>query len=176
EKNHLDLRQIRLMLLREGQEEPPESLTVGVDSQEVPLDERTLNELIDKMPQHHRSKGLTVENLRGRVETIGTNRAFVFDYQANFPDSKFPMRQRMVIFSGGGNSYFVTFTAKPDTFDNYTGTLNAILASFKVPAPIVRHREPGFDWDRVLTFTLLAAVVGIMIGLIRAVIRKKKPK
>jgi hypothetical protein len=96
----------------------------------------------------------------------------VIDFQSRLPTAPFPLQQRQVVFVGGGNSYIVTCSAKTDTFARYTEVFDAVLASFKVPAP---RGGQGFDWNRVLLYGIIGGVVGGLVGLFKKLAGRKKP-
>lgn len=175
-KNNIDLTKISVYLIRDGEEEFLENLDVVVNHQELPVNDASLKQLQDMLAQQYRAFGLTIDQLTGRIQKIGANEAIVFEYQMQLPDSLLPLRQRQVFFSGGGKTFIVTCTARPDTFATYAPTFDTILASFKIPAPTLKTK--GIDWNHVWMMGIVGGVVGgavsLLIGLIKKFTGKKR--
>jgi hypothetical protein len=73
-----------------------------------------------------------------------------------------------VFFPGGGKTFIVTSTAKPETFEKYAPTFDEILASFQAPAPLASSPRlfhgPGFDqWGAVIGGIVGALVAGLVV-------------
>jgi hypothetical protein len=162
-KNNLDLNRVSVVLVRKGPEEFLENLNVVIDNQQMPMTEDSVTQVTRMLPQQYQSLGAKLSKLQGGLQKIASRDAIVINYEAQLPGLSFPLRQRQVFLAGGGNTYIVTCTARPETFDKYSPAFDQIVASMNVPAPI----SQGFDWTRVLIFAAIGAVVGLCVKLIR---------
>ena len=163
-KNNVDLNRISVMLLRAGRDEFLENLNVVVEGQQVLVDDNTVKQLTGQLTQQFGAMNAKVENLQGRVQKVGTRDAAVLEWQVRMPGAPHVLRQKQVLFPGGGKTYIVTCTAKADSFDAYQPTFDRILTSFQIPAPVAQ----GFDWNRLLSSALmwggLGGIAGAVIG------------
>lgn len=166
--NNVDLSLIAVVLVRNGHEEFLENLNVVVQKQQIPVDATMVKRLAESMPKQFESMGVSVDNVQGRVQKIGSHDAVVFDYQSRIPGVADLLRQRQVFFPGGGNTYIVTCSAKVDSFDQHLPTFEKILASFQVPAPVAS----GFDWSRVMTTGVIGGIAGGLVGALKMARRK----
>jgi hypothetical protein len=132
-KNNLDLNRVAVVLVRNGGGEFLENLNVVVDKQQIPVDDKTLRQLTDGLPGQYRSMGATVDDVRGRVQKVGSRDAVVVDFRSRLPGVPYPLRQRQVMIPGGGNTYIVTCTARAESFDQHLPTFEKILANFQAP-------------------------------------------
>lgn len=159
-KNNVNLNQVSVIVLRPGQDDFIENANVVVERQQIPADGASAKKLSDMLTQQYRTMGATVKSMQARVQKIGEREAIILDIQVNFPGSSLLVQQRQVAFPGGGNTYIVTCTGKADTFAAHAPAFDAMLASFKVPAPIART----FDWNQVLITLAIGGVVGAVCG------------
>lgn len=175
-RNKVDLSRVAVTLIRNGQDDFLENLNVVVDPQQIPVNDKTVKELTGVLRKQYAAMGVEIDNLQGGVQRLGTHDAVVLEYQARMPAVPYTLRQRQVMFPGGGKTYIVTCTAKADSFDRYKLTFEQIVASFQVPAPVAR----GFDWNQVLTTGIVGGVVGAFVGglfwLAKRLFSKAKPK
>jgi hypothetical protein len=163
-KNNVDLSRVSVTVIRNGQGTFLENLNVVVDQQQIPTTAATVKKLLQELPKQYRSMGLTVENLRIRLEKVGKYDAITVDYEAKFPGLATPLRQMQVYFAGGGKTFIVTCSARAEAFAEPFETFDAILASFKVPEPVLQQ---GFDWNRMVTIGLIAGLIGGLVGLVK---------
>lgn len=168
-KNKLDLSKVAVMVVRNGQEDFLENLNVVVNNQQIPTDDNAVKQLTAAMPGQYAAMGAQVTNIQGRVQKVASRDAVVVEYDARLPGVETPLRQRQVALPGGGKTYIVTCTARADTFDKYQPTFDAVLASFKAPAPA------GFDWSRVFSTGVIGGLIGLVVAVVLGVM-KKKPK
>lgn len=161
-RNKYDLGRVAMILLRNGSEEFLESINVVLSSQEISTTEASVRTLIEEISGQYESMGVEIKNLKGHVERVGNRDAVVVDYVAHFPSQPDRLRQRQVLFPGGGKTYVVTCTAKTDTFNDYEPTFTQALASFQAPAPTVKR----FDWGNFGRTTLARALFGGIVGLL----------
>jgi hypothetical protein len=168
-KNNVDLNKLCVALIRDGKDEFLENLNVVVTDQEIPVNDASMKKLIDTLSEQYRGMGAIIDNLDGRIQKLGTNQAVVIDVQPRLPSVPFPIRQRQVFFPGGGKTYIVTCTASVHTFAEHSPTFDAVLASFKVPAPSTK----GFDMNRILIMAIVGGAVGGLIALFKKLTGKK---
>lgn len=176
ETNHIDLSRMSVSLVHNGKGDFRENLNVVVDPQQLPLEDSSVRKLLDGIPPKYRELGASVENLQGRLQRVGSNRAAVLDYQLTVPGVPFPMRQRQVLFAGGGKTFIVTCTARADTFAEYSATFDTILASFNGPPPLEDKPAGGFDWRRAVMMGIGGGAIGGLVGLFKKLHRGKESK
>ena len=160
QKNQVSLDGVKVMLLRQGKGSFLENLNVVVRPGEPPINSHTVDEVIDVVSKQYRSMGLPIQNMTGRLQTYGVNRAVVLDYNMKVPGSNATITQRQMMIPGGGNIYIITCSAKPETFATYAPIFDSIVSNMKVPAPTVH----GFDWNRVMEKALMGGIGGMLIG------------
>lgn len=170
--SNIDLNRMAVVLLRNGQEEFLENINVVVDSQQIPLDDDSLQELNEKLPQQYRAAGATIEDFQARIQKVGSREAMVVEYRARMPGMPETLRQKQVMFPGGGKTYIVTYTATADSFERYRATFDNVLLSFQTPDPL----SQGFDWNRVIMMALVGAVIGGLIGGVSWITKKLSKK
>jgi hypothetical protein len=171
-RNRVDLNRLQVVLIRAGRDEFLESLNVVVDNQQIPVNDDTAKKLTSTIAQKYGAMGVKVDDVQGRVQKVGSYDAVVVEYQAQMPGVPETLRQRQVLFPGGGKTFIVTCTAKANSFDKYQPTFDTVLASFQVPAPVAQ----GFDWDRVETMTVVGGLIGGLIGGLAWVAKKFSSK
>jgi hypothetical protein len=164
DKNRVSLSQVTMVLVRVAPEEFVESLNVVVTPQEIPIKQETIAKLLTTLTQQYGSLGATIKNLNARLQNVDANEVIVVDFDSRLPGVAFPMHQRQVFFPGGGKTYIVTCTAKPETFPKYEPTFDTILASFTVPAPTAQ----GFDLKRIWGGARNGAIFGAVAGALAA--------
>jgi hypothetical protein len=155
-KNHVDLKKIAVTLVRNGPKEFPENVNFVVGPH-IPVDEDSLN-MTSKLTKEFESQGFKIEDFQTRIQRVGAYRAIVAEYHVRLPGVAQVMRQKSVMISGGGKSYRVTYSAPTETFEQYEGTFDAILTSFKIPPTVNATFLLGLICGLL---GLAAAVVGI---------------
>jgi hypothetical protein len=168
-KNKVDLSKIAMVLLRKGEDEFLENLNVVVENQELPLDSNSVKQLTEAITQQYRQMGATPVGFQARVEQVGGRDALVASYQIQVPGMPAAMRQKQVMFPGGGKTYIVTCTAMGDTYEKHRSTFDNVLSSFQAPTPI----KKGFSLDGMLTMGLVGAIVGGVVAALIALARKR---
>jgi hypothetical protein len=171
-RNKVDLSRVAVVLIRDGRDEFLENLNVVVEGQQLPVDDKTVKKLTDTIAQQYGAMGVKVDGLQGRVQKVGSRDAVVLEYQSRMPGVSDTLRQRQVLFPGGGKTYIVTCTAKASSFDKYQPTFDRVLASFEIPAPVAQ----GFDWNRVVMMAVVGGVIGGVIGGLAWLVRKLSGK
>ena len=172
-QNQSAMDHVNMSLLHAGGEFM-ENLNVVVQPDEIPVKQSSIDHLLTTLPEQYRAMGGTTENMQGRIQNFGANKAIVIEYRVRFPVVAHQLMQRQVMFPGGGQSFIVTCTAKADGFAAIAPTFDGILASFKLPAPT----SQGFDWNSVLGKAIEGGIIGGAIGGIIAIgkmLKKKKP-
>jgi hypothetical protein len=165
-KNKVDLSQVAVILLRNGEDAFLENLNVVVDKQEqIPVTDSTVKELTNKLPKQYESMGIKVGSLFVRIQKVGDREAIVADYTAESLGGP-TLRQKQVMFPGGGKTYIVTCTTTFHTNDQYQPILNKVLASFKMPEP------EAFDMSRTLNYALIGGAIGGLVGGLTWVMKK----
>jgi hypothetical protein len=159
-KNNVDLSQIVVMLVRNGNEQFLENVNVVVEKQQLPLDDETAKKVADGFEQRYRAMGMGVEKLQGRVQKVGSRDALVIESQSRPPGSAFSLWQKQVLIPGGGNTYIVTCTGRLETFQQHLPAFDGILTSLQAPAPVTR----GFDWSQVGKSGIVGGIIGGLIG------------
>ncbi|MGC3965921.1 MAG: hypothetical protein QM775_00675 [Pirellulales bacterium] len=134
-------------------------MNVVVEKKQIPLDQKTLDELADFLPQQFKQVGADCTIIRKSLQKYGANQAGILEYDARLPGIPMPLKQRQVYFVGGGKTFIVTCTATAGTFTKYAPTFDAMLASFEVPEPV------GFNWSKVLAGGSRGAIIGGLVGL-----------
>lgn len=159
-KNNVDFNRVAVVLIRHGREEFLENLNVVVEKQQIPANDKTVKQLTDVLAKEYGSMGVKVDNYQARVQKVGSHDAVVMEYQMQLPDVAFPLRQKQVVFPGGGKTYIVTCTGRVDSFDQYQPIFEKVLASFQVPAPVAG----GADWDPVVLAGMVVGFIGVLVA------------
>jgi len=146
-KSNIDLSKTSVWLGRTGAETVSESINVVVDHKQTPVNENTLKSVLKVFPEVFQAKGAPMENLKGRIQKVGMHDAIVLEYGTKLPVQSDPVRIKQVIFSGGGNTYYVTCSATPDAFPRNAQTFDTVLASVKVPELIAKERSWMPSWS-----------------------------
>ncbi len=165
-KNNVDLDKISVVLLRAGRGDFLENMNVVVLPQEISINDKTMKELSDEIPQQYHNMGASIAKLESSLQKIGENNAMELNYESHLPGVPYPLRQRQAYFSGGGKSYIVTCTGKADAFEKYSPVFDNILSSFKVPP----SSSTGFKGDRILILAIVGGVLGLIFGIIKKVL------
>jgi hypothetical protein len=167
-KNNVDLSRISMVLLRKGEGEFLENLNVVVENQQIPLDANSVKQLTDAITQQYRQMGVTPEGFEARVEQVGGREALVANYQIRIPGMPDLMRQKQVMFPGGGKTFIITCTAPASTLEEHRSTFDTVLSSFQAPAPVAK----GFSFDNMIITGLVGAIVGGLVAALFAIKRK----
>ncbi|MBL9082486.1 MAG: hypothetical protein JNK76_11800 [Planctomycetales bacterium] len=162
EDNKVDLSKLSVVVIRNGEEEFLENMNVVVEKQQMPLDEKMLQELVSLLPQQYKSMGADVTIKKSAKTSYGPNDALMVEYTARLPGVPMLLEQRQVFFTGGGKTFIVTCTGAGTNFVKYGPAFDKILASFDVPA----RTASSFDWGRVFSGGVNGAVIGGLVGLL----------
>ena len=131
-----------MSLLRPSTSGFADNLNVVVIAKEMPITDKSVNQLLASLPQQYKSMGATIENLQAHTAQLGNNKAIVIDYRAALPGHLSTMQQHQASFAGGGNTFIVTCTSTPESYAASAGAFDTMLASFKIPP------SQGFDFER----------------------------
>jgi hypothetical protein len=164
--NHVDLKYFSVILIREHGGEVVANLNVVVDPRQLRADDHNAKELLRNLPENYRSVGMRAENLSVRQQKFATALALVVDLEVTMPGSPVPLEQRLAYYPGGGKTFVVTCTSVAEEFDKYGPTFDAILASFKVPAPDAM----GIDWTSAVTAGAVCGAAAALVTLFKKLI------
>ncbi len=156
-KTNMDLNRIRVAVFRKGHDE---NLNVIVNDKELPVNDRSVQELRNVLPQQFKTAGFQADNLQVGIQKIGPHEVAVSDFQVRLPVSPDLFREKQVYLPGGGKTFIITCTAKANSFQQVAPAFEQILASFRVPPPT----PGGFDWKGVMITGLIGGVAGGLIG------------
>jgi len=159
-KNNIDLSRVKVVLIRRGHDEFLENMNVVVSTPEIPVSTRTLKKLTDHLTRQYAAMGVHVDKLQTRVQQVGKRDAFVAEYEVSMPGIPFPLRQKQVTVPGGGKTYIVTCTGRAASYDRYSPTFEAVLASFRSPPAAAWP----IDWRHVFRMSLLGGIIGAVAG------------
>jgi hypothetical protein len=133
-KNNMDLRKIAVTLVRNGDPEFSENFNVAVMPEQLPFDDKTVKSVAE-MPKHMEVKGLTIEDQQTRIQKVGAHRAIVTEYRVKVAGVSQEMKQKQILIPSGGKTYWLTCSAKIETFAQYEETFDSIAGSLKLPVP-----------------------------------------
>jgi hypothetical protein len=172
-KNDIKVKKVALVVIRDGPEEFLENLNVVVEERQIPVDDKSAKKLSADLSQVLQSAGATIKSQQANVQKIGNRDVIVLDFESTFPVVPFPMKQRQVVFVGGGKTYVVTCTTKAADFAQHAKTFEIILASVNVPDPAPQ----GINWRHP---AVMGAIVGGIAGAIgvtiAALAKLRRPK
>jgi hypothetical protein len=171
-ESNIDLSKTTVWLGRTGAETVTESINVVVDHKQIPVSENTLKSVLKAFPEVFQAKGAPMENLKGRIQKVGVHDALVLEYGTRLPVESDPVRIKQVMFSGGGNTYYVTCSATPDAFPRNAQTFDTVLASVKVPEPLVK--EPS--WMQSWSFIIVCGCFGMLFYAGKRLLGIKDPR
>lgn len=171
-----DFEQTPVMVVLQSPEEYPPNLSVQLVNRQGAINEAEVKTMIDGTKEGAKIMGMKIENVQGRLERFGNHDTIFQEYRIHQQPTVPELRQRQVMFAGGGKSYVITCTSKLDTFDAHKATFDQVLTSFQMPVPINPMPVPtaqlpapanqGFDWNRPLVTALIGGVIGGLIGLL----------
>lgn len=169
--NNVDLSRVAVVLLRDAEDEFLENLNVVVDEkQQIPVKDSTVKQLTEMMPKQYESMGINITSLKVRIEKVGDRDAIVVDYRTQLPGVPSPLRQKQVMFPGGGKTYTVTCTMKDESHAEYRPVFDKMLASFKMPEP------KGFAMNRTLLYAVIGGAGGALLGGLTWIVKKLSRK
>ncbi|MFN9719818.1 MAG: PsbP-related protein [Planctomycetota bacterium] len=160
----IDLSQIAVMIMRNGDEEYLESLNVVVNDSQIPVSASRTNELRNMITQQYSSMGASISSVEASVKTYSSQDVYVIDYSMTLPGIELPLRQRQYMVPGDGKSYIITCSSTETAFAKHEATFEQMMNSFQAPAP----KNSGFDLSRIGGTGLVGVIVGGLIGLLKA--------
>ena len=172
--NHIDLKQVAVVLIHAGRGNFLDNLNVVVFHEEMPLDDASIKEIEKGLPAQYRSMGVSIENLESHVQQVGNNKAMVVDYRSRLPGLSFPMRQRQYYVPLAGNTYIVTCTATSEGFAGIAPVFEQIVESFSTTASNPAGALNNFKTDQVLIFGVIGGAVFGMVGALVAAWKSMK--
>lgn len=177
-KNRLDMSTVKVLILRNGNaDEFLENVNVVVTDGEIPLTDQTVKELQDAIPKQYAHAGIRSSNLRMRLEERGGQKMLVSDHQLTFPEEVSEVgtiQQRQFQLPGGGKTFTLTCTARPETFDQWESEFEAAVKSFKGPRSGLLSGALGQVIQSGLIWGLAGAVIGGAVGGVMSIVGKKR--
>jgi hypothetical protein len=172
--NHIDLKQVAVVLIHAGRGSFLENLNVVVVHDEMPLDDASIKEIENGLPAQYRSMGVSIENLEGHVQQAGNNKALVVDYSSRLPGLGFPMSQRQYYVPLAGSTYVVTCTATSESFARIAPVFEEIVGSFATTASRPAGALKDFKTDQVFIFGVIGGAAFGMVGALVAAWKSMK--
>lgn len=158
-KNNVNLSQVAVILLRNGNAEFLENLNVVVDEkQQIPVNDDLVKQMTEMLPKQYEPLGIKISKLNVRIAQVGGRDALIAEYHAKMPGVPFLLWQKQMTIPGGGKTYTVTCTTKADSYQRYEPVFDKMLRSFETPEP----KEFALTGD--MPFTLIGGIVGGIIG------------
>jgi len=165
-KHNVDLNRIAVMVVRDGRDDFLESINVIVDNEQVPLNDGAAQNLAGQFRKRYEAMDMKVDNLEGRVQRVGLRTAVVLEGRLQMPGVPHILRQKQVLFPGGGKTYIVTCTAKVGTFDKYQPAFDRMLASVEVPPPTASRLDGNSALSSAVMCGVLGGIGGGLVGLV----------
>jgi hypothetical protein len=135
-QSNIDLRKIAVMVARIGPKEFPETVTFTV-SPWIPIDGESLS-ILSRMPAALEAQGHKIEDVQTRMQRVGGRRAMVVEYRNVILEIPRVIKQKQVVFACGDKTLWATYSAPPETYEQYEGTFDSILATLKTPLPLIQ--------------------------------------
>ena len=151
-----DLQALSVLVVDPTSQEFAPNCNVVVNSSEIPVTERTLEELRGALPGQYKSMGIEISRLRADIQEVGANRAIVLHYDTKLPGVPHDLHQQQVYVPGGGRTHIITCTTTIDRVAQDDMAFQSILASFRVP-PVEGGR---FDWKAIGSSSMTGGIVG----------------
>lgn len=128
----------------------------------LPINDKSRQELTNTIQKRLAAIGIRIEGLRSEVYRDGVREAIVFDVDSNKPASSVPIRQRQVYFTGGENTFVVTFTSTAEQFADFRPQFYMIQTSFRVP-PLSAKGWWKMYGASLLSYILTGAIIVFLI-------------
>lgn len=158
--SNVDFSRLTAILVRDSDDEFRDNLNVVVDPRQLPLTDQNRIQVTRAIAEEYGKMGVKLDDVQSRIQKVGERDALVLEYQIALPNVPDVLRQRQVMFPGGGKTYVVTCTSRASTFDLYRPVFDEVLASFQVPAPV----KTGFDWKRAVWMGVVGGALGGLAG------------
>ena len=152
---------------------PRNNINVIVGPGRVSVDDANAAEQYgSSLKSQYRQMGLEPVGFTVDRRTFGKHRALVADYENDYGPLGAPgkVHQWQAIFPGSGKSFFVTCTAPADQYAGMVPVFTKTLESLDIEADLFDNIP---RWMRT---ALIGAVIGALVGLILAVMKKRRPK
>lgn len=176
--NRINFNAVKLILLRDGAPDTfLENVNVVVVDGEIPLTDKAVQELSDVVPRQYANVGVRIANLRMRVEERGGRKLLVSDYQLTFPPEVSEVgtvQQRQFQIPGGGKTFTVTCTSRPETFATWEGAFEQVATSFQGPPSGSTGSVLGQALKSGAVWGVIGAVIGGIVGGLISVLSKKR--
>ena len=166
-ENPIDLRLIQVMVIRLNDSEFQENFNVVMTPHEVLVSASSIEKILRQIVSQTASEGAQISEQSGELIDVAGRRAISLTHKIKLPFDDSLLQQRQVLIPGGGQTFNITFTALPATFNKYSGTFEAVLQSLTLPP-----QQSGFNWEAI--GRICGVMIGIPIGLF--VMRRVKKK
>lgn len=165
-KHKIDLSKIKVYLFHLGDEEFSDNLNVSLQPREIPVNDKTAKQVASIAEQKLSQVGVKIASITSRVAKFGSRDVLVIDFQSQIPGVEYALRQRQVMFPGGGNTYTITCTTKADSYDRCSATFDKIIASFNAPPPTTSQGFGFGPGNGAMNGALIGAIAGGIVGII----------
>ncbi|TWT62925.1 hypothetical protein [Rubinisphaera italica] len=132
-KQSFDFEKIKVLLIRNGQDDFLENVNVVVIDSKLPATQEFADLIVKILPQQYKQMGMKVDNFKSKIQTFGSNKGVIVDQRMN-PSETVPntlkQRQFYMASQNEDKSYIITYTATPETFRDHVKTYEEILKSF----------------------------------------------
>ncbi|WP_339749468.1 hypothetical protein [uncultured Rubinisphaera sp.] len=132
-KQSFDFEKIKVLLIRNGQDDFLENVNVVVVDGKLPATQEFADLLVKMLPQQYKQMGMDVDNFKSKIKTFGSNEGIIVNQRMN-PSETVPnaLKQRQFYMASQNQekSYIITYTATPETFKDHVKTFEQVLESF----------------------------------------------
>jgi hypothetical protein len=148
-----------------------ENINVVVSPGRMPIEDSDAEQkMADALRGAYGKMGVTITRLSVTRKTFGSHKALVADVDWNTAGMQ--IRQWQVALASTGQSFIVTCTAPPPSFDSATPTFSKAIESMKYAEPEAAFFGSGLPtWARG---ALIGAAIGALYGLYKLVASFKK--
>lgn len=167
-ENPIDLRRIQVTVIRLNDSDIQENFNVVMTPREVPVSASSIEKILSQIVSQMAIAGGQISEQSGELIDVAGRRAISLTYKTKLPFEAGLVQNRQIIIPGGGQTFCITFTALPATFNKYSGTFEAVLQSLTLPP-----QQSGFNWDVI--GRLCGMIIGIAMGVfvMRRVMKKR---
>lgn len=167
QESQIDLRAIHVMVIRLNQSDFQENFNFQIIPHEVPITDSSIKNILPQVMSQHATAGIQTSEISGDLTSVAGRRGINLTWKAILPFEDRQLRQRQVLVPGGGQTFVITFTALPSTYDKYVRDFEAVLQSLQLPP-----QQSGLNWDAL--GCIVGVIIGVPIGIIVMRLAKKK--
>jgi hypothetical protein len=172
DQSEVNIKDIRVMLIRNGQEESLEVLQVCAEQREIPADVKMLKGIEEAITNQYRSLNCNSKIMGSRVQSVNDRNAIVVEVETQVPGLASPAREKQIFFPGGGRTYVITCTALANSAPQHVAALDAILASFRAPAPAGNRGNSTGTPPDPLAIAAFGAIAGPVVICVLAYLQR----